>query len=118
MKIIFVYNAKSGFGNSMLDIGHKLLSPKTYECNLCNLTYGLLTENIEWKRFRESSQKELDFLHKDEFEKKYKEKREYPIILLLSNTNKLTELINHKNLNKISSVKKLISKINDALVIF
>ena len=28
MKIIFVYNADSGFVNSLLDIGHKVIAPK------------------------------------------------------------------------------------------
>ncbi len=111
MKIIFVYNAKSGIGNSILDIGHKVLSPDTYKCNLCDLTFGLLTENTEWKKYRESSDYNLEFLHKDEFEKKYHEKRAYPIILKSNNDNIFTELISSKRINNINSVNELINEI-------
>ncbi len=31
MKIVFVYNANSGLMNTVLDIGHKIISPDTYE---------------------------------------------------------------------------------------
>src|SRR4030065_960816 len=98
MKIIFVYNANSGFINSILDIGHKVISPHTYECNLCNMTYGVVSEREEWKRFRKSS--------KDEFEKKYKEKREYPIILKINEANRLDELISKDDLNKMKNVNE------------
>lgn len=113
MKIIFVYNANSGFVNSILDIGHKVISPKTYECNLCNMTYGVVSEREEWKKFRESSKDELEFLHKDEFEKKYKEKRKYPIILKINETNSLDELVSKDDLNKMKNVNELIQKLRE-----
>lgn len=115
MKIIFVYYAKSGIGNSILDIGHKVLSPNTYKCNLCDLTFGLFTENAEWKKYRESSDYKLEFLHKDEFEKMYNEKRVYPIILGLNKENIFTELINSERLNTINTVKELINEINEVI---
>ena len=111
MKIIFVYNANSGFVNSILDIGHKVISPKTYECNLCNMTYGVVSEKEEWKKFRESSKDELEFLHKDEFEKKYNSKREYPIILKINEANRLYELISKDDLNKMKNVNELIQNL-------
>jgi len=113
MKIIFVYNANSGFVNSMLDIGHKVISPKSYECNLCNMTYGVVSEREEWKKFRESSKDDLEFLHKDEFEIKYKEKREYPIILKINVENRLDELISKDDLNKMKNVNELIQKLKE-----
>ncbi|WP_232221892.1 hypothetical protein [Methanococcoides burtonii] len=38
--LIFVYNADSGLINEMKDYVHKIVSPSTYECNLCAITYG------------------------------------------------------------------------------
>ena len=75
-KLIFVYNATSGKLNSLLDSAHKIASPGTYECRLCHLTFGVFKENELWARFRESltntnSSLQLEFLHKDEFEKQY-----------------------------------------------
>ena len=37
--LVVVYNAKSGGLNAVLDYVHKMVSPKTYNCNLCKLTY-------------------------------------------------------------------------------
>ena len=39
--IIFVYNAKGGKWNYILDTVHKYASPSTYECNLCKITHDL-----------------------------------------------------------------------------
>lgn len=97
----------------MLDIGHKVISPKSYECNLCNMTYGVVSEREEWKEFRESSKDDLEFLHKDEFEEKYKEKREYPIILKINDENRLDELISKDDLNKMKNVNELIQKLKE-----
>ncbi|WP_273567857.1 hypothetical protein [Maribacter halichondriae] len=51
-KLIFIYNADSGFRNAIIDGAHKILSPNTYECNLCELTFGAFTENKVWAKFR------------------------------------------------------------------
>ena len=40
--LILVYNADSGFFNALADSAHKLLSPSTYDCRLCALTYGAI----------------------------------------------------------------------------
>ena len=115
MKIVFVYNANSGLMNTVLDIGHKILSPDTYECNLCGITYGVLQENKEWKAFRESSTDELEFLHKDEFEEKYQQVRDYPIVLISNKDNEFSELIDKDELNQMQSAKDLIQKLRESI---
>ena len=47
--LIFVYNANAGLFNMMSDYAHKIISPETYECNLCALTYGNLGMKQKWK---------------------------------------------------------------------
>ena len=106
MKLIFVYNADSGLMNTLMDIGHKAISPQTYECNLCGLTFGLLSEHKQWKQFRENSNAEMEFLHRDEFEQKYKQKFEYPIIL--KKDNDLSIATSPTELNKIETLDELI----------
>ena len=66
--IIFVYNADSGKLNAALDVANKLLSPSTYNCQLCQMTYGVVSEKEAWKEFRETATEELLFLHRDEYE--------------------------------------------------
>ena len=108
MKLLFVYNANSGKLNSLFDIGHKLLSPSTYQCSLCALTHNTFKENTIWKKFREESQFQMEFYHKDEFEAKFTSvKLNYPTILKLEN-NEFTTVLTPDVLNEISSVEALI----------
>jgi len=39
MNLIFVYNANGGLVNSWLDTAHKIVSPSTYSCSLCAITF-------------------------------------------------------------------------------
>ena len=49
--LVFVYNADSGWRSALSDLLHKTLSPSTYPCDLCALTYGLGGMRREWARF-------------------------------------------------------------------
>ena len=109
MKLIFVYNADSGLMNTLMDIGHKALSPQTYECNLCGLTFGVVSEHKQWKQFRETSDTEMEFLHRDEFEKKYGQKFDYPLILQQESDLKVA--IAKPELNKIKTLDELIDRV-------
>jgi len=60
-KIIFVYNANSGFFSSLKDTIHKTISPDTYQCNLCQVTFGAFNMKDEWKEFIEKLPYEIDF---------------------------------------------------------
>jgi hypothetical protein len=48
-KLIFVYNADSGILNAIKDLIHKNVSPETYPCSLCAVTYDNLGMKREWK---------------------------------------------------------------------
>lgn len=69
--LIFVYNADSGFVNTLLDIGHKIVSPQTYSCNLCAITHSTFSMRDEWKNFVAELGVSVEFLHRDELEKQY-----------------------------------------------
>jgi len=69
--LIFVYNANSGLFNVLTDVAHKIFSPATYACNLCALTHTNFGMRQEWKRFIESLDQEVQFLHSDELKEKY-----------------------------------------------
>ena len=109
MKIIFIYNAGSGKINTLLDIGHKVLSPNTYSCNLCSLTHGLLSERDEWRKYRVESKHDLEFLHKDEFENKYNIRNySYPIVLKSNEGAGFEVLISTEEIDKMNNVDELI----------
>ena len=115
MTLLFVYNANSGTLNALFDAGHKLFSPKTYQCNLCALTFDTFTENTIWKSFRNENSVAMEFYHKDEFEAKFpNDTISYPAILKLEK-DQLTTIFDDKALSEISSVDELISQLKTTL---
>ena len=70
-KLIFVYNADSGLLNAMKDWAHKIVSPETYTCSLCALTYDNLGMRRPWRDFIKELGYEIEFLHRDEMTEKY-----------------------------------------------
>ncbi len=110
-KLIFIYNANSGKMNAILDSAHKVFSPKTYNCSLCDITFGVLSENKLWKAFRDTSELKLDFLHKDEFLKNYKSKFSYKFTFPIVLTESLDVFIKTEELNTLTKAEDLIEMI-------
>jgi hypothetical protein len=114
-RLIFIYNADSGVRNSLLDGAHKALSPNTYQCNLCDLTYGVFKERKAWKKYREEMAWNTEFLHRDEFKKQYASKFghkfEFPIVLIALD-DELQVFISARELNELETMEALINLIN------
>jgi hypothetical protein len=114
MKLIFVYNANSGKVSAILDGLHKIVSPSTYNCNLCAITFGNFSEDKVWKEFREESEAEMKFYHKDEFLKQFRSKwlPKYDFPVLLSEENGELEIfIDAQELNNLENASQLITRI-------
>ncbi len=118
-KLLFVYNANSGARNAILDSMHKVFSPSTYDCNLCDITYGLVSENRTWKKFRQDSPHAMVFLHKDEFAKKYASKFghkfTFPIVLTEGESG-LEVLIPTEELNELKTAHALVRLVKNRTV--
>ncbi len=69
--LVFVYNADSGFVSTLLDIGHKIVSPQTYSCNLCAITHSTFSMRDEWKNFVAGLGVPVEFLHRDELAERH-----------------------------------------------
>ena len=111
-QLIFIFNANSGFLNTVADIGHKIISPQTYTCGLCMLTHGKFSENEKWTHFLENSPVKMEFYHKDEFENHFGKKFDYPCILSQHGSDLVMEL-DKDQIGKLSSVDDLISQIEE-----
>ncbi len=110
MTLIFVYNAKSGWNNSVIDIAHKLFKPSTYQCQLCTITHDTFTENKMWKSFTKTSKINFEFLHSDEFEAKHGEIFDYPIIIELEEVD-FSVFMSTSEINQLKSTEGLITKL-------
>jgi len=121
MKLIFVYNANSGKLNALFDVAHKLVSPSTYQCDLCDLTFGVFSEKSEWLRFREREKTTMQFLHKDEFVERYNSKwlpkYDYPIILVEKNQN-LEVAVTKEDFENIKTSKELINEVKKVIALY
>lgn len=110
-EIIFVYNADSGLFSSVTDFAHKLISPGTYNCQLCALTYGNFTMKKEWKSFIQDLNYPVSFLYKDEFEKKFQHNYAVPAVFM-RNDKAIIELVSKKqidNCNTLDDLKTLVT---------
>ncbi|NTW68799.1 MAG: GTPase [Chlorobiaceae bacterium] len=113
MKLIFVYNTDSNPLSALIDLGRKILSPETYDCSLCKLTHGPFTEMESWRAFRISIGVPVEFLHRDEFEKKYEQRFHYPVILKKSDT--IDVLLSKSEIDELSDLDALITAVKKHL---
>lgn len=65
--LVFVYNAEPGMVAGLLDTIHKTLSPDTYACSLCGITYGALSMRSEWRQWLKAQPWDAVFHHRPEF---------------------------------------------------
>lgn len=79
LSLQFVYNARSGKVNALFDIAHKLISPDTYACDLCQLTHDTFRENAAFTALK--AEFPIELLHIDEYESRYPAEPLYPVII-------------------------------------
>ncbi|MBI4159987.1 GTPase [Candidatus Wolfebacteria bacterium] len=109
MKLIFVYNADGTFASLIKDIAHKLVSPSTYPCNLCRITYPGMTMQEDWQKFVQSLPHEVIFLHRDEFRAQCPDWKDTPLPAVFSHDEaEIKILIDNMEINKAKSAADLI----------
>ena len=105
-QLIFIYNANSDLFSTVTDFAHKILSPSTYQRQLCALTYGNFSKKQEWKYFVESLSIETVFLHKDEFENQYKIQPALPAVFVAVN-GAINEIITKEEIESCQTLEEL-----------
>lgn len=104
-KIIFVYNAKGSIFNKLSDFAHKALSPATYNCHFCKLTYGLFSMKKEWAAFIEELPLPTDFQYIEDWP--YKEIADSYPLFALSTPDGIQILAEASEINRLQSVQQL-----------
>jgi hypothetical protein len=102
--LIFVYNADSGFVNTLLDIGHKIVSPQTYACNLCAITHSTFSMRDEWKQFVAELGMPVEFLHRDELAARHDLRDVELPAIFLAMENGIKEWITRAEINRCRSL--------------
>jgi len=114
-KIIFVYNADSGILNAMKDWAHKIVSPETYTCSLCELTYDNLGMRRPWREFIKELGYEVEFLHRDELEEQYGSNEEMLPAVFILEDGKLALWITCEEMDNSESLEALQSLVTQKL---
>jgi len=113
--LLFVYNADSGLISAFADGISKIISPKTYQCRLCSLTFGTALMKMPWKEFIDSLGVPVEFLHRDEFMEKYEyEGARFPSAYM-KRGDKLTVFISQKEMDALESMNELIDLVRRRL---
>jgi hypothetical protein len=111
--LLFVYNADTGLFSVVTDYAHKILSPKTYPCNLCALTYGNMGMNKKWKEFIAALKVPIEFLHRDEFVKFHAVSDTQLPAAFVKKGDAITMLITPGEINECTSVDALIALVTE-----
>jgi len=114
LELIFIYNAKSGVVNELIDFAHKIVSPETYDCNLCAISYGAFSMKKKWSTYIETLPFKSTFTYKDKFSKNGYINIKFPSVFIRSN-EKLDEIISATEINEIKNLDQLIGLLNQKL---
>ena len=113
-ELIFVYNAKSGMVNEFLDFAHKIVSPSTYNCNLCAISYGNFTMKKKWSDYISSLPVRSTFTYKDKVSEYGYNNIELPSIIF-RNGSRSKVIVSSEEINKLKKIDQLINILSDRL---
>lgn len=116
-ELIFVYNANNDLFSSLTDFAHKIISPKTYNCNMCALTYGNFLMKDEWKEFIKQLPVEAVFLHKNEFEKLYQQQINLPAVFI-KGYEELKQIVSNEEIDNCKSLQQLKDLVSSKLAMY
>jgi hypothetical protein len=100
----FIYNAQSGKAHALFDIAHKLISPQTYSCDLCQITHDTFRENAEFTALKACHPIEL--FHIDEYEARFPAEERYPVIIVRRD-NEIVKRVSREQIGQLNSVGDL-----------
>ncbi len=108
-RIIFVYNESRGLFDAVSGWTHKLLSPASYQCALCKVTFGLTGMLVAWKNYVELLPATVVFLHRDEFRKQFPAHASLPLpVILAESSAQLSVLLSANDIQSVSGIGGLI----------
>lgn len=115
MKLLFVYNAKAGVRAGLVDMLHKAVSPSTYPCALCAITYGPLGMDRRWRDYVKRLPFEAEFLHREELQARYPQARPPLPVILADDDGHLETLVSATDLRALADLDELAHLLNARL---
>lgn len=114
--LIFIYNADGGLLNALGDMVHKIVSPATYPCSLCAITYGPFAMRRDWRAFLDSLDCAKLFLYRDEVrDVLHMDNLALPAILRARGAGEPEVLVSAGQLNGLADIHSLIALVEQGL---
>jgi len=115
-QILFVYNVDLTPFALLSDFVHRIVSPETYPCRLCDLTYDRFTMKSEWKQFLASLPIDCAFALRDQFHRKYPAYADLPLPAVFRHrSGTLTMLLSADQINSATTIDALQRLVSAAL---
>jgi hypothetical protein len=115
-RLVIVYNANAGLAAGVMDSVHKIVSPSTYPCQLCAVTYGLTSMKRDWRVFLDGLGMQLVFHHRPDFRQAFPQAADWPLPLVaLEEDGVLRELVSATDLDGIADLPGLIAVVRERL---
>ena len=116
--LLIVYNADEGLFAALGDAVHKAVSPDTYPCSLCAITYGAVRMRPEWRRYLKSLPYEVRFHHRPDFHRAHPSLAQLSLpAILLDEGSGPRVLLDAATLQRVSDVGGMIAALDRALAV-
>jgi hypothetical protein len=115
-RLVMVYNANAGILAGVMDSVHKIVSPATYDCQLCAVTYGLTSMKRDWRAFLDETGMDLLFHHRPDFRSAFPQAADWPLPLVaVEQDGQLTQLVSAADFVGIPDLPSLIRVVRERL---
>lgn len=115
-QLLLVYNADGDKISVLMDVVHKIVSPSTYQCSLCSVTYGAFSMHARWKEFLKEFPRKPKEYHRDEFLKEFPSiSISFPAILVRFGDGPPRVLITSVGLGTVTEIDDLIEMVRSRL---
>lgn len=115
-RLLLVYNADAGIIAGLFDLAHKIVSPATYPCSLCGVTYGPLGMDRRWRAWLQALPFEIAFFHLTDFRESFPAHVATPLPLIARDDDGVvTVILDAAALKAIPTVDGLIAALQSRL---
>jgi hypothetical protein len=115
MRLVFVYNANAGLLAGVMDSLHKTLSPSTYPCDLCAITYGATRMKGAWRDWLARLELPTQFFHRPDFKATWPGVTEALPAIFLEQNERLSVLVAAAEFIGVKQVDELIALLESKL---
>jgi hypothetical protein len=115
VKLVFVYNANEGKMAAFMDSVHKIVSPSTYACDLCAITYGITKIDKQWKAWLDALPVPTRFYHRPDFQRDWPHVTEPLPAIFVERDGALETLVSAADFKGVKHVDGLIAMLESRM---